>query len=106
MKTLYAVFPEEKKRLQILQQLSHTAIILSQVIDKKMSGHIGEIGFDLGIDQTGAIWMFEANSRPGREIFQHVSLKKSEWMIGKSIMDYASYLSKTALTTSDHANVY
>ena len=40
-----------------------------------MSGHIGEIGFDLGIDQTGAIWMFEANSRPGREIFQHVSLK-------------------------------
>lgn len=106
VKTLYAVFPEEKKRLQILQQLSHTAITLSQVIDEKMTGHIGEIGFDLGIDQAGAIWMFEANSRPGREIFQHVSLKKSEWLIGKRIMDYASYLSETALTTSNHANVY
>ncbi|UUD43592.1 MULTISPECIES: YheC/YheD family protein [Bacillus] len=106
VKTLYDVFPEEKKRLQILQQLSHTAITLSQVIDENMPGHIGEIGFDLGIDHTGAIWMFEANSRPGREIFQHASLKKSEWLIGKRIVDYTSYLSQTALTTTDHANVY
>ncbi|GLF91150.1 endospore coat-associated protein YheD [Bacillus safensis] len=106
VKTLYDIFPEEKKRLQILQQLSHTALTLSQVIDEKMSGYIGEIGFDLGIDQTGTIWMFEANSRPGREIFQHASLKKSERLIAKRIMEYASYLSKTVLTTTDHTNVY
>ncbi|TYS31532.1 YheC/YheD family protein [Bacillus pumilus] len=106
VKTLYTVFPEEKKRLKTLQQLSHTAITLSQVIDEKTPGHIGEIGFDLGIDQTGAIWMFEANSRPGREIFQHASLRNSEWLIGKRIMDYASYLSQTALTATDHANTY
>ncbi|KPN13120.1 spore coat associated protein [Bacillus australimaris] len=105
VKTLYDVFPEEKERLQILQQLSHTAITLSQVIDEKMAGHIGEIGLDLGIDLTGAIWMFEANSRPGREIFQHASLKNSEWLIGKRITEYASYLSKTSLSTTDHANV-
>ena len=105
VETLYDVFPEQKERLQFLQQLSHTAITLSQVIDEKMTGHIGEIGLDLGIDQTGAIWMFEANSRPGREIFQHASLKNSEWLIGKKIMEYASYLSKTSLSAKDHANV-
>ncbi|MBD3861068.1 YheC/YheD family protein [Bacillus sp. 28A-2] len=106
VKTLYDVFPEEKRRLQILQKLSHTAITLSEVIDEKMPGHIGEIGFDLGIDHTDEIWMFEANSRPGREVFQHASLKNSEWLIGKRIVDYASYLSQVALTNTDHANVY
>lgn len=106
VRTLYDVFPEKKKRFKILEQLSYTAITLSQVIDEKMSGHIGEIGFDLGIDQTGAIWMFEANSRPGREVFQHVSLRNSERLIGKRIMDYASYLSQTTSTTTDHTNVY
>lgn len=106
VKTLYDVFPEKKKRLKILEQLSYTAITLSQVIDEKLSGHIGEIGFDLGIDRTGAIWMFEANSRPGREVFQHVSLRNSERLIGKKIMDYASYLSQTTLTTTDHTNIY
>ncbi|WP_282060563.1 YheC/YheD family protein [Bacillus pumilus] len=106
VRTLYHIFPEKKKRLKILEQLSYTAITLSQVIDEKMSGHIGEIGFDLGIDQTGAIWMFEANSRPGREVFQHVSLRNSERLIGKRIMDYASYVSQTPSTTTDHTNVY
>ncbi|PCK22324.1 spore coat associated protein [Bacillus pumilus] len=105
VKTLNVVFPEAKTRLQMLQQLSDTALTLSQVIDEKMPGFIGEIGFDLGIDHTGAIWMFEANSRPGREIFQHASLKNSEWLIGKRIVDYASYLSQTSLTITDHANV-
>lgn len=106
MKTLYDVFPEKKTRLKMLEQLFYTAITLSQVIDEKVSGHIGEIGFDLGIDQTGAIWMFEANSRPGRDVFQHVSLRNSERLIGKNLMDYAAYLSQTDLTTSDYTNVY
>ncbi|AVI40354.1 MULTISPECIES: YheC/YheD family protein [Bacillus] len=106
VKTLYDVFPEKKTRLKMLEQLSYTAITLSQVIDEKVSGHIGEIGFDLGIDQTGAIWMFEANSRPGRDVFQHVSLRNSERLIGKNLMDYAAYLSQTDLTTSDYTNVY
>ncbi|WP_232532054.1 YheC/YheD family endospore coat-associated protein [Bacillus sp. ms-22] len=99
IKTLNEAFPDTDKRFKILQQLSETAITLSQVIDEKMPGLIGEIGFDLGIDTSGAIWMFEANSRPGREIFKHASLKNSEWLIGKRIVDYASYLSQTALTT-------
>ncbi|OLP63629.1 Endospore coat-associated protein YheD [Bacillus pumilus] len=105
VKTLNDVFPVQETRFQMLEQLSDTAITASQVIDEKMPGYIGEIGFDLGIDQTGSIWLFEANSRPGREIFQHASLKQSEWLVGKRIVDYASYLSKKALSITDHANI-
>lgn len=106
VKTLYDIFPDAEKRLKILQELSDTALALSRVIDEKMPGLIGEIGFDLGIDHLSAIWMFEANSRPGREIFLHAPLKNSEWLIGKRIVEYASYLTQMALTPIDHANAY
>ncbi|WP_353856244.1 YheC/YheD family protein [Bacillus sp. Bos-x628] len=105
VKTLTDIFHVQETRLKILQQLSETAIHLSQVIDEKMPGFIGEIGFDLGIDHSGSTWMFEANSRPGREIFRHSLLKNSEWLVGKRIVDYASYLSQKALFITEHSNV-
>ncbi|MGE6630835.1 YheC/YheD family protein [Bacillus sp. NPDC077027] len=105
VKTLAEVYTDPQKRLEIYHNLASTALLLSQVIDEKASGLIGEIGFDLGIDRTGAIWMFEANSRPGRGIFEHVSLKNAKWLSTKRTVEYAAFLSKEAILTLDNLNL-
>ena len=60
------------------------AIAMSEAIENHHPHLLGEIGFDIGIDDNERIWMFEANSKPGRSIFNHPSLKgkeKHRWSI-------------------------
>jgi hypothetical protein len=79
---------------KVLKNLETAALTLSRVIDEKLPGHIGELGFDIGIDQSGHPWMFEANSKPGRHVFIHNSMKESEFLTRKMILDYSLYLAE------------
>lgn len=72
--------------------LESAVLTLSQAIEESFPGYIGELGFDIGIDHTGHPWMFEANSKPGRHVFIHSSMKESDYITRKMILDYALYL--------------
>lgn len=87
------------EREKVLQQLENAVLTLSSAIEDSLPGHFGEFGFDIGIDEHGHPWMFEANSKPGRHVFLHSSMKKSEQMTRNLILDYALYLSE--FTTKD-----
>jgi hypothetical protein len=97
VKTLEEIYPEPQDRVKAFHDLTEAAIILSHVIDDKIQGFIGEIGFDLGIDQNGRIWMFEANSKPGRSIFCHPELKDADILSRKASLEYGLFLSKKAI---------
>jgi hypothetical protein len=77
---------------KVLKNLETSALTLSKVIDESLPGHIGELGFDIGIDQSGHPWMFEANSKPGRHVFVHNSMRQSDYVTRKMILDYSLYL--------------
>lgn len=77
---------------EIEAALKETAIKLAETIESRVGQNIGELGFDLGIDETGHIWMFEANSRPGRSIFKHDSLREADRKSIYLIVDYSRYL--------------
>lgn len=77
--------------------LRQSALIISEVIDLSMEGQVGEIGFDFGIDQSGKIWMFEANSKPGRSIFLHKDLKEADVLTMRFPFQYAAYLMKKSV---------
>ncbi|GGK17669.1 hypothetical protein GCM10010965_08340 [Caldalkalibacillus thermarum] len=79
---------------QVLTELKEAALTLSRAIDQEVDGNIGELGFDIGIDQNGHPWMFEANSKPGRHVFTHASLKESEVLTRRKILEYALYLAQ------------
>ncbi|OIJ11403.1 hypothetical protein BKP37_15735 [Anaerobacillus alkalilacustris] len=79
------------------KKLHATALLLSEKIDKKMSGFIGEIGFDIGVDQNEHVWMFEANSKPGRTIFSHPKLKSDDLNSRRLPLHYAVYLFKKSI---------
>ena len=87
---LQRVFPSRSSEIELA--LKETAIKLAEAIESRIDQNIGELGFDLGIDETGHIWMFEANSRPGRSIFKHDSLKEADRKSIHLIVDYSRYL--------------
>ncbi|MGG3800351.1 YheC/YheD family protein [Metabacillus fastidiosus] len=97
VKTLEEIYTNEQERNHIMHLLTEAAIKLSVSIDKHVNGFIGEIGFDLGLDQDGKIWMFEANSKPGRSIFSYPKLKKADLYSRKLALLYGRFLAEKAI---------
>jgi hypothetical protein len=93
-------FPSDKKE-KVLKDLEKAVIALSTSIEKNLPDHVGDIGFDIGIDENGHPWMFEANSQPGRHVFSLKGMKEREILTRNMILDYALYLSNfTSASTS------
>ncbi|EIT85873.1 hypothetical protein A374_08559 [Fictibacillus macauensis ZFHKF-1] len=79
----------------VLFALKEAALTLSKALDDCTSGIIGEIGFDLGMDQQGKVWMIEANSKPGRHLFAHASFREEEYATRCLPLQFAQYLAST-----------
>lgn len=78
----------------MLENAKETAVKLSEAIERRYNHQLGELGFDLGIDQNDRIWMFEANAKPGRSIFKHPSLKASGKATLTHLFNHCLYLSR------------
>lgn len=104
VKTLEEIYEDSRDRIQALHDLTEAAIMLSEAIDSKIKGFIGEIGFDFGIDQSGKVWMFEANSKPGRSIFSHPELKEADLTSRKLSLLYGLFLSEKAIKEPEEFN--
>ncbi|MFD0048746.1 YheC/YheD family protein [Actinomycetes bacterium NPDC127524] len=100
IRTVDELFEDPQVSQEVQEKLSYAALVLSNCIEQHLDGIIAEIGFDLGIDKKGRIWMFEANSKPGRSIFSHPKLKEFELLTRKLSLDYAVYLAEQYFTSS------
>lgn len=96
IKTLSEIFPPEE-RVLYSEKLTAASLLLSEALEKNMEGIIGEIGFDLGIDKDGNVWLFEANSKPGRSIFKHPDLKDFDLLTRKLSMSFAIFLTEQSI---------
>ncbi|MEH7109904.1 YheC/YheD family endospore coat-associated protein [Bacillus sp. JJ1764] len=94
--TLSEIFSKEDCE-EYIEKLSQAALQLSKVLEENIEGIIGEIGFDLGIDRNGEIWLFEANSKPGRSIFSHPDLKHFDFLTRKLSLAFAIFLTEQSL---------
>ncbi|PLT33765.1 YheC/YheD family protein [Bacillus sp. V5-8f] len=103
VKTIEELFPEHARAITVKEKLSNAAITLSKSIDRHIDGVIAEIGFDLGIDKQGRVWMFEANSKPGRSIFSHPKLREFEVLTRQLCLEYAVFLAEQSLQSSGEA---
>ena len=96
IKTIAEIFQQEECHLYT-EKLENAALLLSKSIANNMEGIIAEIGFDLGIDKHGDIWLFEANSKPGRSIFSHPELKEFDQLSCKLSMAFAVFLTEQSI---------
>lgn len=78
----------------VLQEAKNVAVKLSEAIERNYPHTLGELGLDIGIDRDGAVWMFEANAKPGRSIFKHPALKDQGKASLEYILEHCLYLSK------------
>lgn len=97
IKTVEELFSTIEEQEEIIEKLSSTALLLSEEIDLVVPGIIGEIGFDIGIDQEGRQWFFEANSKPGRTIFNHPNLEEFDKKTRELFLSYAYYLTEKSI---------
>jgi hypothetical protein len=74
------------------ERIREIAIKLATAIEQAQDVYLGELGLDMGIDTHGHVWMFEANSKPGRSIFKHARLKHADEVSRSLILDYSCYL--------------
>lgn len=99
IKTIEEIFTSQEEKNHIVEKLSSAALKISKVLESQMEGIIGEIGFDMGVDRNGNVWLFEANSKPGRSIFKHPHLKEFDLLTRKLSIAFAVFLTERAIKT-------
>jgi hypothetical protein len=68
---------------------------LSSLIPPYLEQHFGrlaELGLDIGIDQSGAIWLIEVNSKPGRAAARWFTPPSAQYHAMSNPMQYARFL--------------
>jgi hypothetical protein len=82
---LKTTFPQHQTTIQ--QQLIKLGLTVAKQIEAQSNGHFGEMSMDIGLDQQGRPWFFEANAKPQKfdePVIRTRSLKR--------ILEYARYL--------------
>ncbi|WP_257349466.1 YheC/YheD family protein [Pseudalkalibacillus decolorationis] len=86
------LFHEIGQPKSTVNDIHQIALEISDSLSNTIDGLIGEIGFDLGVDRAGHIWMFEANSKPGRSIFSHPDMKGYDYKTRSLPIEFSIYL--------------
>jgi hypothetical protein len=62
------IYPTLKKRYPGIpsdKKIKGICMVIARYIEKEF-GPFGEIGIDIGVDETGKVWLLEANSKPSK----------------------------------------
>jgi len=86
------VTPQEAAALR--HHAEEIALRVAQEIDWacRRTGYVGELGIDIGIDRSGRLWFFEANSRTGRNLFRQAGLQESSRLADRRPLEFALHL--------------
>lgn len=81
--------------VEMRRRIEQIALDVAELIHRacRRTGHVGELGIDIGIDRRGRLWFFEANSRTGRNVFQLAGMQESARRALRRPMEFALYLS-------------
>ncbi|KEO84226.1 YheC/YheD family protein [Tumebacillus flagellatus] len=74
------------------KKIEETSVRVAQTMEGMLQGPVGEWGLDVGIDESRRIWVFEANAKPGRAIFDHPDLQADGRRAAHLLIEYASLL--------------
>jgi hypothetical protein len=96
VRTLGELFGK-KDALEKLRQLEDVTLAISRILEQKMPGTLGELGFDLGFDQEGDVSLIEVNSKPRHHIFLTPTIRHQLKLVHHHWLDYCTYLAHLSL---------
>lgn len=73
----------------ILRNVPTTALLIARQIERASDHMLGEMSMDLGVDHSGGLWFFEANSRPMK--FDEPAIRKLSL---ERIFQYSQHLAR------------
>ncbi len=76
---------------QILSKIGSLSRAIPQTLEKRY-GRLAELGVDLGIDRSSFVWILEANSKPGRQVFAQIKNKDARQASILNPIYYARFL--------------
>lgn len=97
IKTIDEIFETKEEQDNAIKILEEACLILSHSLEENLEGVVGEIGFDMGIDRDGNVWLYEANSKPGRSIFKHPHLKEFDLLTRKLSLAFSIFLTEQSI---------
>ncbi|RIX46343.1 YheC/YheD family protein [Paenibacillus nanensis] len=74
---------------KLLQKTRVAALLIAKQIERASGQRLGEMSMDLGVDSSGNLWFFEANSKPMKFDEPHIRQKSLE-----RIFQYGAYLNR------------
>jgi hypothetical protein len=93
-RVLTAIFPDRQEEIQ--QQLKQLGVTFAKEIEAKTAEKHGEMSLDIGIDQSGKLWFFEANAKPQK--FDEPAIRTRSL---QRILQYSLYLSGFSSSKKD-----
>ena len=90
-KLLGKLFPPAETRL-ILGDIEATTLMLAQALERLLAKEFGELGFDMGVDGEGKVWMIEVNPKPNWNVPPEVNVVKEEQKLAAHFLGYCRYL--------------
>jgi hypothetical protein len=94
-KLLISIFGQEKTG-KVLGKVRNTTLKLARQIERSAQNRLGEMSMDLGVDENGHVWFFEANSKPMKFDEPHIRNKSLE-----RIFQYSLYLHRLTMTPKE-----
>jgi hypothetical protein len=82
--TLSQIFPNQAEEIQ--SHVKQLALTVAKTLEKHYR-HLGEISLDIGLDQEGNLWVFEANAKPMK--FDEPHIRKKSLI---NLIEYVQYL--------------
>jgi len=82
---LSEIFGERADRVKA--DLRAAIAALAPAVERGLNAEFGELSMDLGVDRTGRVWFFEANSKPHK--FDEDDIRLLSW---RRTIEYAGYL--------------
>lgn len=99
-KLLVSIFGQEKAG-KVLGKVRNTTLTLARQIERSSHGGLCEMSMDLGVDHSGHVWFFEANSKPMKFDEPHIRNKSLE-----RIFQYSVFLHSHSLQQDQKGGVY
>lgn len=96
-KLLVSIFGQERTG-KVLGKVRKSTITLARQIERSSHSRLCEMSMDLGVDETGNVWFFEANSKPMKFDEPHIRNKSLE-----RIFQYSLYLHRLSLDSKGGA---
>ncbi|ADG81968.1 YheC/YheD family protein [Thermincola potens] len=81
-----------KKAYQMQSEIEHLSFLTCSWVEQVSGLQFGEIAVDVGIDNTGKIWLIELNAVPGRTVFTKIGPAHLTKQAVSRPIEYALYL--------------